>query len=62
METLNSFKVLMKRLYREEEAATAVEYAIIAALVGVALIGALSNFRESIQEMLQDAADSITNN
>lgn len=62
MKTLKSFKNLIHRLYHEEDAATAVEYAIIAALVGVALIGALSNFRESIQEMLQDAADSITNN
>jgi pilus assembly protein Flp/PilA len=62
MNAFNRLKELFTRLYREEEAATAVEYAIIAALVGVALIGALSNFRESIQEMLQDAADSITNN
>jgi pilus assembly protein Flp/PilA len=62
MKTLTSLKALFTRLYHEDDAATAVEYAIIAALVGVALIGALSSFRESIQEMLQDAADSITNN
>ena len=62
MQPSQNLKELIKRLYSEEDAATAVEYAIIAALVGVALIGALSNFRESIQEMLQDAADSITNN
>ena len=62
MQPAQNLKELIKRLYSEEDAATAVEYAIIAALVGVALIGALSNFRESIQEMLQDAADSITNN
>jgi|GEM_PF-1265632 Flp pilus assembly pilin Flp len=62
MSVFNRLQELFTRLYHEEEAATAVEYAIIAALVGVALIGALSNFRESIQEMLQDAADSITNN
>ena len=43
MKLIQDAKGLFLRLYREEEAATAVEYAIIAALVGVALIGALSS-------------------
>ena len=46
---------LLKRLHNEEEAATAVEYAIIAAIVGVALIGTLIAFRDSISAMLNRA-------
>jgi Flp pilus assembly pilin Flp len=53
---------LLKRLRHEDDAATAVEYAIIAAIVGVALIGALFAFRGSIETMLGNAADNIANN
>jgi Flp pilus assembly pilin Flp len=55
-------KNVLNRLFREEEAATAVEYAIIAAIVGVALIASLDGFRESIAEMLDNAADRISGN
>ena len=51
----------LKRLRHEEDAATAVEYAIIAAIVGVALIGTLIAFRDSISEMLNRAANVIRN-
>lgn len=50
---------LLKRLRHEEDAATAVEYAIISAIVGVALIGTLIIFRESISNMLSRAAAII---
>lgn len=53
---------LLKRLRHEDDAATAVEYAIIAAIVGVALIGTLILFRDSISEMLGRAASHISNN
>lgn len=52
---------LLKRLRTEDDAATAVEYAIIAAIVGVALIGALFAFRGSIENMLNDAGEAIAN-
>lgn len=52
---------LLKRLRHEEDAATAVEYAIIAAIVGVALIGTLIAFRDSISQMLRRAAAVIGN-
>ncbi len=52
-------KELFKRFWSEEDAATAVEYAIISAVVGVALIGTLVTFQESIAEMLDEAADAI---
>ena len=55
-------KNVLNRLFREEEAATAVEYAIIAAIVGVALIASLDGFREPIAEMLDNAADRISGN
>lgn len=62
MKMIQQTRDLFARLFCEEEAATAVEYAIIAALVGVALIASLTQFREAIQTMLTEAADSITSN
>ena len=52
-------RTLIHRFIHEEEAATAVEYAVISALVGVALIGALTAFSGSIRQMLTDAANAI---
>lgn len=54
-------KNLFIRLYNDESAATAVEYAIIAALVGVASIFAVQNFGDAITGLFQDAADSVNN-
>ena len=53
-------KKTLTRLYNEEDAATAVEYAIIAAVVGVALIASLDDFRASISDMLDNAASRIS--
>lgn len=50
---------LLNRLRHEEEAATAVEYAIIAAVVGVALIAAFFAFRGKIEQMLNRAGNTI---
>ena len=52
-------KNLLIRLYREESGATAVEYAIIAALVGVASIFAISQFGEEVQNLFEEAADKV---
>ena len=49
----------LTRFVREEEAATAVEYAVIAALVGVALIGVLTQFSGSIQAMFRRAINAL---
>ena len=54
-------KNLLIRLYREESGATAVEYAIIAALVGVASIFAISQFGEEVQNLFQEASQEINN-
>jgi pilus assembly protein Flp/PilA len=53
---------LLKRLYREEEAATAVEYAIIAAVIGIAAIVAFRTLGTSINDKMEDAAGQIQNN
>ncbi len=49
----------LQRLHHEEEAATAVEYALIVALIGVALIGVLVTFRGSIASMFGKASNAI---
>lgn len=49
----------LERLRTEEDAATIVEYAILAAIVGVALIGTLSIFSNSVRAMLNRAAQAI---
>ena len=54
-------KNLLIRLYREESGATAVEYAIIAALVGVASIFAISEFGGSVQALFDEASREIIN-
>ena len=54
-------KNLLIRLYRDESAATAVEYAIIAALVGVASIFAVSEFGDAVTNLFTTAADSVNN-
>jgi pilus assembly protein Flp/PilA len=53
---------LLKRLYRDEEAATAVEYAIIAAVIGIAAIVAFRTLGQSINDTMEDAAGQIQNN
>jgi pilus assembly protein Flp/PilA len=53
---------LLKRLYRDEEAATAVEYAIIAAVIGIAAIVAFRTLGQSINDKMEDAAGQIQNN
>ena len=52
-------KDLLVKLYHDESAATAVEYAIIAALVGVASIFAVRQFGDSIKTLFTDAANSV---
>ncbi len=49
----------LKRLWKEEEAATATEYAIIAAILAVGLIGALVGFKDKIWAMFKKAGDQV---
>ena len=52
-------KNLLQRFRSEENAATAVEYAVIAALVGVSLIAVLRNFSGAIGNMINRAIQAI---
>jgi Flp pilus assembly pilin Flp len=49
----------MKRLWKEEEAANAVEYGLIAAVIAVALILVFTQFREAITAMFNRQGDAI---
>lgn len=49
----------MNRFRREEDAATAVEYAIIAAIVGVSLIGVLLLFRDELGNVFQRIVQAL---
>ena len=51
---------LLKRLWNDESAVSATEYAIIAAIIGVALIGTLVAFRGSIEAMFTRASTAVS--
>ncbi|MCA9539370.1 MAG: Flp family type IVb pilin [Myxococcales bacterium] len=53
---------LIRRLRHDDRAATAVEYAIIAAIVGVSLIGALVFFREELVNLFRRIAAALGGN
>ncbi len=50
---------LIKRLARDEEAGTAVEYGLITAVIAIALIVALVAFRDEIASMFGRAGNRI---
>jgi pilus assembly protein Flp/PilA len=52
---------MLKRLWNDEEAANAVEYGLITAVIAIALIGALWTFRQSIRGMFNTAAGNVNN-
>jgi Flp pilus assembly pilin Flp len=49
----------MKRLWNDEEAANAVEYGLITAVIAIALIGALFFFSNAIKNMFSDSANKV---
>lgn len=50
---------LVKRLIRDEEGATAIEYGLIAGLVAVAIITALSLLGDSLNNLFSDVATQV---
>ena len=48
----------MKKFRRDEDGATAIEYGLIAALVAIALIGALQALGGSLDGMFQGVSDT----
>ena len=51
----------LRRLTHNQEGATAIEYALIATLIFVAIIGAVSLFGESMGNMYNALANAISN-
>ena len=51
---------LMKRLWKDESGATATEYAIIVAVLGVTVIGILITFRGEIADFFTDFSTKVT--
>jgi Flp pilus assembly pilin Flp len=49
----------LKRLWNDEEAANAVEYGLITAVIAVALIGALFFFSNAVQGMFNTSANQV---
>ena len=50
-----------KHFYSDETGATAIEYGLIAALVSVAAIGALSAMGTSLQQMFEEVSSQLDN-
>lgn len=61
IERLSAMNTL-KRLWNEEEAATATEYAIIAAILGVSLVGIFIAFRQQIAGFFQNLGTQVQGN
>ena len=51
---------ILKKLRTDESGATAIEYGLIAALVSVAAIGALTAMGGSLQSMFETVSKSLT--
>jgi pilus assembly protein Flp/PilA len=49
----------LKNLLKDESGATAIEYGLIAALVSVAAIGALTAMGSSLESMFQSVSDKL---
>jgi pilus assembly protein Flp/PilA len=50
---------LMNRLIKDESGATAIEYGLIAGLVAVAIIGALTALGGSLDTLFTDVSDTV---
>lgn len=51
---------MIARFLREETGATAIEYALIASLIAVAVVGAVILLGEETAELYQDIATKVT--
>jgi pilus assembly protein Flp/PilA len=57
---MNKFMQIAKQFVRDEEGATAIEYGLLAALVSVVIIGAVTLLGTHLSETFQSVADSLT--
>ena len=50
---------LLRRLIKEESGATAIEYGLIAALIAVAIIGALTALGGNLEDLFNSISDKV---
>lgn len=55
------FSTLMKNLVEDQSGATAIEYGLIVALIGIAIIGSLTAMAGETIEMWSNTERSVTN-
>ena len=55
------FGQMIKQFVRNEDGATAIEYSLIVALIFLAIVGAVKEFRNSTSEMYSEISDAVTN-
>ncbi len=53
-------KNVMKKFFKNESGATAIEYGLIAALIAVAIIGAVNTLSGNLQDTFGDVSDGLT--
>ncbi|MEL6277725.1 MAG: Flp family type IVb pilin [Pseudomonadota bacterium] len=50
---------MFAKFFKDESGATAIEYTLLAALIGVAIIGSLETLQEAMDSTLKDASDKL---
>jgi pilus assembly protein Flp/PilA len=50
---------MLKRLLRNQSGATAIEYALIAALIGVAIVASVGGLGDSVNAMFTDVGTEV---
>ena len=53
-------RAMIRRFIRDEEAATAIEYALIAGLIAVAIVAALTDVGTEIKDMFTRIANELS--
>ena len=54
-----SYLVTLYKLWRDDEAATAVEYGLVIGLIAVALIVILGSLGDGLENLFRDACDQV---
>jgi pilus assembly protein Flp/PilA len=52
--------VQIKKFLRDEEGATAVEYGLIAALIAVVILGAVTGIGQQLRDVFNEILDALT--
>ncbi len=56
---MKNAKTLLKRLWNEEDGVTVIEYSLLAALIGVALIVAMGNVKDGVDTAFTKVQDEL---